>query len=93
MKNYEVIKDGERYTIGQYDAGYGAFITNDGICQYYWWGTPEDAQAAADAYNTYEGPEWLGQHGHGNDRISADEADTCSQEMIDLYRLFGATDF
>jgi hypothetical protein len=29
----------------------------------------EDAQVAADAYNTYDGQEWLGQHGNGNDTI------------------------
>lgn len=92
MRHYKVYKVGSRYTIGEFDESYNAVIINDGICQYYWWDTPEAAQEAADAYNAYNGEEWLGQHSYGNDYIHADEADSCSQEMIDLYRLFGATD-
>ena len=89
-KNYTVIKEGERYTIGEWDDGYQAYIVNDGICQYYWWDSEEDAQVAADAYNAYEGPEWLGQHGYGNDTIEEDEIDDMDPEMVELYRLFGA---
>ena len=33
MKNYIVIKEGNRYTIGEYDEGYKAYIINDGICR------------------------------------------------------------
>lgn len=89
-KNYKVLKEGNRYTIGEYDEGYKAYIINDGICQYYWWDNEEDAQAAADAYNAYEGQEWLGQHGYGNDTIDADEIDDMDPDMVELYRLFGA---
>jgi hypothetical protein len=64
-KNYKVIKDGERYTIGEWDDGYKA----------------------------YEGYEWLGQHGYGNDTINADEIDDMDPEMVELYRLFGAVDY
>lgn len=94
MKNYKVIEDGTRYTIGEYDSSYKAYITNDGICNYYFWDSKEEAEAAAEAYNTYEGEEWLGQHGYGNDRISEeDEAyNSYSEEMIQLYRLFNAVD-
>lgn len=90
MKNYKVIKDGERYTIGEWDECRKAYIINDGICTYYWWDTADAAQEAADAYNAYEGYEWLGQHGYGNDTISADEVDDMDTDMVDLYRLFGA---
>ena len=89
---YTVLTEGNRYTIGKYDEGYKAYIINDGICGYYYWDTKEDAQAAADAYNVYEGCEWLGQHGYGNDRISADEIDDADPDMVDLYRLFNAVD-
>ena len=93
MKNYKVIKQDERYTIGQYDEGYGAYITNDGICAFYYWDNKEDAQAAADALNKFEGNQWLGQHGYGNDFLREEDIDDYDQEMIDLYRLFGMTDF
>lgn len=93
MKHYTPIKEGNRYTIGEYDEDYKAYIINDGICRFYWWNSRDDAQAAADAYNAYNGLEWLGQHGYGNDFIHSDEADTSDQDMIDLYQLFGATDF
>jgi hypothetical protein len=39
IRNYRVIKDGGRYTIGEWDEGYRAYIVNDGICQYYIGGT------------------------------------------------------
>jgi len=90
MKNYKVIKDGDRYTIGNWDDSYNAYIINDGICNYYWWDTEEAAQEAADAYNEYEGCEWLGDHGYGSDTLTADEAETMDPEMVALYRLFGA---
>lgn len=91
MKNYTVIKceDG-RYTIGEYHKGYQSYIINDGICDYYHWDTAEDAQAAADAYNAYEGCEWLWEHGYGNDRIYEYEIDDMDSDMVELYRLFGA---
>lgn len=92
MKNYTVIKERDRYTIGEYDEGYKAYIINDGICQYYYWGTKEAAQAAADAYNAYDGSEWLGEHGYGNDRIYLGEINDVDADMVDLYRLFGAVD-
>lgn len=90
MRNYKVIEEGTRFTIGEFDEGYQAYITNDGICGYYFWDTRAEAEAAAEAYNAYEGEEWLGQHGYGNDSISEeDEAyDSYSEEMIELYRLF-----
>lgn len=93
-RNYKVIKEGDRYTIGEWDEGYQAFIVNDGICQYYWWSSAEDAQQAADAYNAYEGAEWLGQHGYGGDRISRSEIndDNENSEIVNLYSLFGAID-
>jgi hypothetical protein len=92
MKNYKVIKDGDRYTIGEYSESYDAYIINDGICNYYWWDTQEAAQEAADTYNVYDGMEWLGQHGYGNDTIDSDEIDDMDAEMVTLYRLFGAVD-
>jgi hypothetical protein len=88
MKSYKVIQSGNEYTIGEWDDGYQAFIVNDGICGYYWWSTAEAAQKAADAYNSYEGPEYLGQHGYGNDLIT--NTDDVSQEMYKLYELFNA---
>lgn len=88
MKSYEVLKDGDRYTIGEKIDG--MLIINDGICGYYWWDTKEAAQKAADAYNAYEGSEWLGQHGYGNDTINADELWDTDAEMVELYRLFNA---
>lgn len=87
-KNYKSIKDRTRWTIGEWDEGYKAYIINDGICGYYWWDSESAAQEAADAYNSYEGCEWLGQHGYGNDVVDAD--DDVDAEMYDLYRLFGA---
>lgn len=90
MKNYEVIKDKGRFTIGEFDPSYNAYIINDGICNYYWWGTKEEAQEAAEAYNEYEGEEWLGEHGNGNDVIYEDEIEDVSEEMLELYKLFGA---
>jgi hypothetical protein len=92
IRNYRVIEDGGRYTIGEWDEGYRAYIVNDGICQYYWWGSKKDAQKAADAYNVYDGNEWLGQHGYGNDKIYANEIDDMDPAMVDLYRLFNAVE-
>jgi hypothetical protein len=90
-RDYEVIKEYDRYTIGEYDDGYKAYIINDGICGYYHWPTEAEAQAAADAYNAYDGWEALGQHGYGNDIIDrADEDFDPDDEMFELYRLFGA---
>lgn len=88
-KGYEVIKEGERYTIGKRLDD--AFITNDGICNFYFWDTEHDAQRACEAYNEYEGCEWLGEHGNGNDRLEPDETD--DMELYELYRLFDAIDF
>lgn len=90
---YEVVKCADNdYTIGHYDSGYGAYIINDGICGYYHWDSSEEAQAAADAYNDYDGPEWLGQHGYGNDTICFDEIESCDPKMVHLYRMFGAVE-
>ena len=89
-KNYKVVREGDRYTIAHWDEARDAFIINDGIYGYYWWDSEEDAQKAADAYNAYDGQEWLGQHGYGNDTISQDEIDSLDLEMVELYRLFGA---
>ena len=50
MRKYQVIPEGTRWTIGEFDEGYQAFITNDGICNYYFWDTREEAEAAAEAY-------------------------------------------
>jgi len=90
MKNYRVIKEGDRFTIGSWDEGYKAYIVNDGIYGYYYWDSEQEAQAAADTYNAYEGCEWLGQHGYGNDTISESEIDDMDAEMVELYRLFNA---
>lgn len=91
MKNYKAIKEGEGYTIGNWDNDRKAYIINDGIYGYYRWKSKEEAQRAAEAFNEYEGCEWLGQHGYGNDIIDLDEdGDCCSDEMIELYLLFGA---
>jgi len=94
MRSYQVIKDGSQYTIGEWDEGYNAYIVNDGICNYYFWNKEEEAQAAADAYNAYDGQEWLGEHGNDNDRISEDEVGplNLSDDMVALYKLFGAYD-
>lgn len=90
MTNYQVIKEGDRYTIGVYDQDTDAFIINDGICNYYFWETKEEAQEAADAYNAYEGLEWLGEHGNGNDTLNADELEESDTDMVELYALFNA---
>lgn len=90
MNCYEVIEDHGRFTIGEFDPSSTAYIINDGICNYYWWDTKEAAQEAADAYNEYDGEEWLGQHGYGNDVIHEDEIDTVDEKMLELYKLFGA---
>lgn len=92
MKSYEVIKEGREYTIAEYDKGYKAYIINDGIYGYYYWTSQGAAQKAADAYNTYEGSEWLWQHGYGNNRITADEIEDMPEDMVALYRLFGAVE-
>lgn len=93
MKNYIVIKEGNRYTIGEYDEGYKAYIINDGICGYYYWDTEHEAQIAADTYNTYDGCEWLGEHGYGNDKIDEEDIDNMDVEMVELYRLFNAINY
>ncbi|MFA6662319.1 MAG: hypothetical protein WCS56_04735 [Bacilli bacterium] len=90
MRNYKVINEGNRYTIGQWDNRYQAYIINDGVYGYYYWNTEEEAQCAADAYNRYEGCEWLGHHGYGNDIINEAEIDDIDEEMVELYRLFNA---
>lgn len=90
LKNYRVVKDGDRYTIGEWDDGYKAYIVNDGIFQYYWWDDVGAAQFAADAYNKYVGNEWLGQHGYGNDVINKNEISDYDPEMVSLYNLFNA---
>ena len=105
--NYETIKDGDRYTIGEYNESYKAFIINDGICQYYWWDTEEEAQEAADALNAYGGLSGLGDHGSGYDKIYAQEwllqngyeADDDIDDILadepdfQLYKLFHAVDY
>ena len=93
MKKYQVVKENDgRYTIGEYDSDYEAYIINDGICGYYHWSTKTAAQEAAKAYNEYSGNEWLGQHGYGNDVIHADDMDDMDPDMIELYRLFDAVE-
>lgn len=91
MKSYKPVKEGDKFTIAQWDEGYCAYITNDGIYNYYFWDTLEEATAAANAYNTYKGCEWLGQHGYGNDIVDiVDLEDVCDEDMIELYGLFNA---
>lgn len=87
---YKVIKDGSRYTIGTYmDAD--TVIVNDGICGYYWFDTKAAAQAAADAYNEYDGAgNYLHEHGYGNDIISRYECE--DEDLLWLYSQFGAVD-
>jgi len=93
MKKYQVVKENDgRYTIGEYDEGYKAFIINDGIYGYYHWDNEAAAQEAAKAYNEYTGNEWLSQHGYGNDVIHADDMDDVDIEMVELYRLFNAVE-
>jgi len=95
-KNYTVIKANDgRYTIGQYDEEYEAYIVNDGICNYYWWDSEAEAQLAADAYNEYDGFEFyegLGNHGYGYDTITQDDIENYDLDtaLINLYRLFHA---
>lgn len=93
MKNYKAIKEGNHYTIGAWDDGYEAYIINDGIYGYYWWDDEADAQAAAEAYNAYDGIEWLGQHGYGNDAILGSEIKKTDTKMVKLYKLFNAIDY
>ena len=97
MKHYEVLKEGEGYyCIAQYDDGYHAYITNDGIYGYYHWETEEQAQEAADAYNEYGGICFLNQHGYGNDSMTAEEAqqelEYGDPDLVRLYELFDAID-
>ena len=93
MKKYQVVKENDgRYTIGEYDEGYKAFIINDGIYGYYHWDNEAAAQEAAKAYNEYQGNEWLGQHGYGNDVIREGDMDDADPDMIELYRLFDAVE-
>ena len=89
-KNYQVIKEGNRYTIAEWDEGYKAFIINDGIFQSYYWDTEIEAQNAAEKYNNYQGCEWLAQHGYGNDKIYKSEIKEYDKEMIALYEAFNA---
>lgn len=97
MKRYEVVKECDGlYCIAQYDEGYSAYITNDGIYGYYHWGTEEQAQEAADAYNEYDGACFLHQHGYGADSMTAEEAqeelEYGDPDLVRLYNLFGAID-
>ena len=93
MKNYQVVKENDgRYTIGEFDDDYKAYIINDGIYGYYHWSTKTAAQEAAKAYNEYSGNEWLGQHGYGNDVIREGDMDDADPDMIELYRLFDAVE-
>lgn len=92
IHHYKAIKESDRFTIGEYDKGYKAYIINDGICGYYFWDTEEKAQQAADAYNSYDKWEELGKHGYGNDRITFDEIDEIDEDIVELYRLFHAVD-
>lgn len=85
-----MIKEGDRYTIGQFDEDYDAFIINDGICNYYFWSTEEEAQEAANAYNSFDGLEWLDEHGYGNDTLDVYEIEDADPDMVDLYRMFNA---
>lgn len=90
MKNYQAIKEGDSFTIAQWDKGYQACIINDGIYGYYWWSTCEQAQAAADAYNAYDGLEWLDSHSTGADLIYLDDTNEYDADMLALYCLFNA---
>ena len=97
MKKYVVLKEGEGdYCIAQYDEEYHAYITNDGIYGYYHRETKKQAQEAADAYNEYGGICFLGQHGYGNDTMTAEEAqeelEYGDPDIVRLYELFGAID-
>ena len=97
MKKYVVLKEGEGdYCIAQYDEEYHAYITNDGIYGYYHWETKKQAQEAADAYNEYGGICFLGQHGYGNDTMTAEEAqeelEYGDPDIVRLNELFGAID-
>ena len=51
--NYVAVEDGGMYTIGEYDDGYNAYITNDGIFGRKYWGTQAEAQEAAELYNEF----------------------------------------
>jgi hypothetical protein len=66
--NYQVMEEYGRFTIGEYASDGVSVITNDGICQYYWWDTEQAAQAAADYYNINGGS--FGDHGYGADTIT-----------------------
>lgn len=82
---YKVYKIGDKYTIGIYDEGYKAIILDD-IFDHFFWNTEEAAQAAADAYNNYEGIEFLGQMKKNGEKSIA--ADCLTEEEIKLYELF-----
>ena len=90
MKNYKVIKENDRCTLGQFDKGYNAYIINDGLYKHYFWASEAEAQKAVDAYNAYTGLEWLGEHGYGNDIITLAEEE--NPEMLELYKLFNAVE-
>lgn len=97
MKHYEVVKEGEGYyCIAEFNAEYQAYIINDGIYGHYHWSTEAEAQAAADAYNAYDGVCFLDQHGYGSDTMTADEAqeelEHGDPDLVRLYDLFGAID-
>ena len=87
MHNYEVLHEGDRYTIGEkWDDD--SYIINDGICCYYYWDTRREAQEAADAYNKH-GMSWVRSH----DRLSVyDDLVDVSDEDYKMYTLFHAID-
>lgn len=92
-KKYEVIKDGKEYMIG-IRLRPDAIHTEDGIFNYYWWETKEEAQKAADMLNEYnrlQKPHFLDQvKRYGNSIIFESEVDDYDPEIVKIHRVFGA---
>ncbi|MCL2200697.1 MAG: hypothetical protein FWB75_01935 [Oscillospiraceae bacterium] len=55
QKEYLVIQTGEEYTIAEWNESFKALNEADGIYNHIFWKTEEEAKAAADALNEYEG--------------------------------------
>ena len=58
-KEYIVIQAGDRFTIAEWNETFKALNESDGIYNHFFWDTRERAQAAADAYNAYDGKDGI----------------------------------
>ena len=90
MKNYQVIENK-----GQYAIANNGVYSADGLCDWYAWDTRSEAQAAANAYNAYEGEEWLSDHTIENSHLNMIDPDDVAsfpgitKDMLLLYWVFG----